>query len=86
MAILKKSAYRLAGLLLLAFSAGTWAWMLGLLANVAGMQMLPGVAGQWAAPGILGYPMIVSIIAALIGLLLLIGVLPLSSDADDSNA
>lgn len=73
---------RMIGLLLLAFSAGVWAWMLGWLARPfppGSLDDAPMLAA-WLAPGLMAFPTLVSIIACLVGLLYVAGVLPFRTD------
>ncbi|WP_133118022.1 Asp23/Gls24 family envelope stress response protein [Burkholderia ubonensis] len=84
----KKIAYRLIGVLLLAFCAGLWAWMLGWLAR----PFPPGsfdnapMMKAWMAPGVMGFPALVSIIIGLAGLLFVTGVLPRPASGNDDSS
>ena len=78
---------RLIGLSLLAFCAVLWAWMLGWFAKPyppGSLKDAPMFAA-WLAPGLLSYPMMVSVVAGVAGLLYLTGVLPLRTDSDDDK-
>ncbi|CAB3754144.1 hypothetical protein [Paraburkholderia humisilvae] len=86
--MVRKIGSWLIGLLLLVFSAGIWAWMLGWLARPFPPGSLDGapMVKAWMAPGVLGFPALVSIVAGLIGLLYVTSVLPFSvSQNDDSS-
>ncbi|MBN3776978.1 hypothetical protein G3O06_05265 [Burkholderia sp. Ac-20345] len=76
---------QLKGLLLLAFCAGIWAWMLGWFAKPlppGSLKDAPMLAA-WMAPGVMGFPALVSIIAGVAGLLYVMGVFPLTTSANN---
>ncbi len=80
----KNIASRLFGLLLLGFSAGLWARTLGCFARSlprGSLEAFPSLAAR-IKPGILPYPMIVSVVAALVGLLYVVGAFPFPRDPD----
>ncbi len=78
----KNIASRLFGLLLLGFSAGLWAWMLGCFARSlprGSLEAFPSLAA-WIKPGRLPYPIIVSVVAALVGQLYVVGAIRFPRD------
>ncbi len=80
----KNIASRLFGLLLLGFSAGLWAWMLGCFARSLPLGSLEAFSlpAAWITPGTLPYPMIVSVVAALVGMLYVVVAIPFPRDPD----
>lgn len=78
---------RLKGLLLLAFCAGIWAWMLGWLAKPfpPGSLKNAPMTAAWMAPGVMGFPALVAIFAGLVGLLYVTGVFPLTTAANEDS-
>lgn len=74
---LEDMRYRLVGLALVLFCGTAWAWMLGAFAQLATIEVDKNAA-QWIAPGVLSFPGTVATIAGLVGLLLLLGIIPLS--------
>ncbi|KGW78477.1 putative membrane protein [Burkholderia pseudomallei MSHR2990] len=83
----KKIGYRLLGFLLIAFCAGTWAWMLGWLARPlppGSLNDAPMIAA-WIAPGVMGFPAVASITAGLVGLCFVTGMLPFPKSPSDDT-
>ncbi len=74
--MLKKIAYHLLGLILLAFCGSTWAWMLGVFTRFIPITGLGAKDAQWISPGILSMPAMMATIGGLVGVLFLFGVLP----------
>ncbi|WP_322075510.1 hypothetical protein [Burkholderia cenocepacia] len=71
---MKGLAYRGLGLLLIAFCAATWAWMLGAFAlEGAGYSQL---MKEWSSPGVGGFPAIAGSIAGVVGMLFVLGAWP----------
>ncbi|MEK7898080.1 hypothetical protein AAB990_22590 [Burkholderia contaminans] len=83
----KSIANRLFGLLLMGFSGGLWAWMLGWLARPLPPESLNGapMLAAWMKPGVMPFPLIVSIVAGVVGLLYVVGVFPLARTTDDGK-
>lgn len=85
--MLKKIAWRSFGLFLLIFCVGLWAWMLGWFARPLPPHTFDTapMLKAWMAPGVMGFPAIVSVIAGVVGLLFVTGVLPLPPSEDNNS-
>lgn len=88
--MLRKLAYRLFGLLFVVTAGLTWAWMAGAYEQLIPTEGLSAADAFWISPGFQSFPMALSIIQAVIGLALVLGVVPVASqtltDASENEA
>lgn len=88
--MLRKLAFRLSGVLSLVSAALTWAWMLGAYEHLIPREGLSEADARWISPGLQTFPITLSIIQVVIGLVFVSGVVPVASqtliDASENEA
>lgn len=77
--MLRRLAFRLCGLLSLVSAGLTWAWMFGAFEHLISTEGLSEADARWISPGFLSFPITLSIIQVVIGLVFVSGVVPVNS-------
>ncbi len=77
--MLRKLTFRLSGVLSLVSAALTWAWMLGAYEHLIPIEGLSEADARWISPGLQTFPITLSIIQVVIGLVFVSGVVPVAS-------